>query len=105
MQNLIGEVVKVLGLAKDSEMAAYMMEFEKALGYVATALGVVAAAATLADAALAPLLAAIIVIAGLVALGTWILGKDVRDANKEIERQGVLLGELERAYGKTTESK
>ena len=100
MQTLIGELVKVLGLAKDSEMAAYMMEFEKALGYVATALGVVATAATLADTALAPLIAATIVIAGLVALGSWILGKDVRDANKEIKRQGVLLGELERAYGK-----
>ena len=46
MQNLIGELVKVLGLAKDSEMAAYMMEFEKALGYVATALSSTAAAAS-----------------------------------------------------------
>lgn len=102
LKSLMDGFIDLLGITEDSEAGQVMLEFAKALGFVATALGVVATMAVIAETALAPVLLPILAIsaavAGLIALGKWFSGADTRKANKEIKKQEQILDNLKEKY-------
>ena len=75
-----------------------MEAFASAIGLVTTGLSLMASVLAIVEAELAPVLIAVAAVAGTIALINWFSSKKVRKANKEIERQEVILEELQKKY-------
>lgn len=114
VSNLMKQVVDWLGIAEDSDAGIVFNEFGKSLTFVATAIGIAAAAwgiystfvigATEATAAFMtvafPLLIAAAAIAAVFAVFNIVQANKVKRANREIERQQKILDSLSYTYGR-----
>lgn len=98
MASLLSEVTELLGLAEDSEIGAFLQDMAGALSTVATILLAVAAAIILVNTVATPLLIAAAAIAAVLAAISFFTGRKSREANKEIERQELIIKELKNAY-------
>ncbi len=98
VSSMMSQLVELFGIAEDSELGVFMQDLSKALGLVATALGVAAAAMIAFEAAALPILAIGAAVAAVIASILFFTGKKQRRIEKELEKSELAVKKLESAY-------
>lgn len=98
LSSTLSNVVELLGLAEDSDVAVFVQELVKWFGMLSTVLGTIASVIAVIEAEMAPLLMIASAIAAIGAAVSFFTGAKARKANKEIEELSKTIDDLSYAY-------
>lgn len=98
LSSTLSNVVELLGLAEDSDVAVFVQELVKWFGVLSTVLGTIASVIAIIEAEMAPLLMIASAIAAIGAAVSFFTGAKARKANKEIEELSKTIDDLSYAY-------
>ncbi len=98
LSSTLSNVVELLGLAEDSDVAVFVQELVKWFGMLSTVLGTIATVIAIIEAEMAPLLLIASAIAAIGAAVSFFTGAKARKANKEIEELSKTIDDLSYAY-------
>ena len=98
LSSTLSNVVELLGLAEDSDVAVFVQELVKWFGMLSTVLGTIASVIAIIEAEMAPLLMIASAIAAIGAAVSFFTGAKARKANKEIEELSKTIDDLSYAY-------
>ena len=98
LSSTLSNVVELLGLAEDSDVAVFVQELVKWFGMLSTVLGTIASVIAIIEAEMAPLLLIASAIAAIGAAVSFFTGAKARKANKEIEELSKTIDDLSYAY-------
>ena len=98
LSSTLSNVVELLGLAEDSDVAVFVQELVKWFGMLSTVLGTIASVIAIIEAEMAPLLLIASAIAAIGAAVSFFTGTKARKANKEIEELSKTIDDLSYAY-------
>ena len=98
LSSTLSNVVELLGLAEDSDVAVFVQELVKWFGVLSTVLGTIASVIAIIEAEMAPLLMIASAVAAIGAAVSFFTGAKARKANKEIEELSKTIDDLSYAY-------
>ena len=98
LSSTLSNVVELLGLAEDSDVAVFVQELVKWFGMLSTVLGTIATVIAVIEAEMAPLLLIASAISAIGAAVSFFTGAKARKANKEIEKLSKTIDDLSYAY-------
>lgn len=98
LSSTLSNVVELLGLAEDSDVAVFVQELVKWFGMLSTVLGTIATVIAIIEAEMAPLLLIASAISAIGAAVSFFTGAKARKANKEIKELSKTIDDLSYAY-------